>query len=99
MSSLLLDIYFEAEIGEYFEVLYGWNNRAGPLYTQSGFRMMQVHELYFGFELHWWNDTIDNPDTNLPKTIKYLEDNFDGDSYELRLKMIMPGFCMLVRTS
>jgi hypothetical protein len=51
--------------------------------------MMQVHELYFGFELHWWNDTIDNPDTNLPKTMKYLEDNFDGDKYELRLKMIM----------
>ena len=84
MPSLILGLHFEAEIGSYFEEVYAWHNRTGPLNKRSGFRMMEVFDLYFGFEVPWWNAAVKNPESKLPKTMKYLLDNFSGDEYDFR---------------
>ena len=76
MPSVILGIHFEAELGNYFEEVYAWHNRSGPHNSRSGFRMMEIHNLYFDFELPWWNIANDTPRLHLPSTMEYLESNF-----------------------
>jgi hypothetical protein len=51
MPEIILGLHFESELGEYFEVVYAWHCRAGPIHTRSGFRMLEIFDLYFKFEL------------------------------------------------
>ena len=71
MPSIILGLQFEAELGSLFEEIYAWHNRTGPLYKRSGFRMMEIFDLYFGFEVPWWNEVVEDPASKLPKTMKY----------------------------
>ena len=91
MPAIVLGLHYEAELGEYFERTYYWHNRAGPFNTRPGFRMMEVHDLYFGFMLPYWNEIVEDPASKLPKTMKYLEDNFEGEDKEMRKAQIMRG--------
>lgn len=53
----------EAEVGDaYFAHTYYWHNRPGALHTRPGFRMMEVHELYFGFMLPFWTTALTTPE-------------------------------------
>ena len=78
MPYMILGLHFEAELGGYFEETYAWHNQTGPSHTRSGFRMMEIHDLYFDYELPWWNEANAAPMSKLPKTMKYLEENFEG---------------------
>ena len=40
MESVCLGLLFELEIGFYFEEIYAWHNRPGPINKRPGFRMM-----------------------------------------------------------
>ena len=91
MSSIILGLHFEAELGNYFEVAYAWHNRTGPNHTRSGFRMMEIHDLYFDFELPWWSEVNENPATHMPKTMAYLNENFEGDELVMRQTQIQRG--------
>ncbi len=91
MPEIMLGLQFEAEIGSYFEEVYAWHNRPGPLNKRSGFRMLEIFDLYLGFELPWWNQVTADPASKLPKTMKYLEENFHGEEKEFRRKQIMRG--------
>ena len=42
-------------------------------------------------EYPWWNEAVADPKKRMPKTIKYLEDNFEGEEYEKKLKQIKLG--------
>ena len=42
MPELILGLQFEAELGTYFEEIYAWHNRTGPLGKRSGFHMMEM---------------------------------------------------------
>eukprot|EP00956_Cyclotella_meneghiniana_P020757 scaffold37078_cov117-Cyclotella_meneghiniana.AAC.5 len=42
-------------------------------------------------EYPWWNEAVADPKKGMPKTIKYLEDNFEGEEYEKKLKQIKLG--------
>ena len=55
IPAIVLGLHFESELGNYFEEIYAWHNRPGPHNTRSGFQMMEIHNLYFDFELPWWN--------------------------------------------
>ena len=88
MPSIILGLTFEAELGSYFEEIYAWHNRTGPLYARSGFRMMEMFDLYFGFEVPWWNEVVENPESKLPKTMKYLRQYFTADEFDFRLNQI-----------
>ena len=53
--------------------------------------MMELFDLYLGFEVPWWNEATTSPKLKMPKTMKYLEDNFSGKEYELCKVQIMHG--------
>ena len=53
--------------------------------------MMELFDLYLGFEVPWWNEAVTSPELKMPKTMKYLEDNFSGEEYELCKAQIMRG--------
>ena len=53
--------------------------------------MVEMFELYFGFEVPWWNEVNVTPGSKIPKTMQYLKDNFTGDEYDFRLNQIMRG--------
>ena len=53
MPSIILGLHFEAELGNYFKEAFAWHNRTGPHQTRSGYRMMEIHDLYFDSELPW----------------------------------------------
>jgi len=91
MPSIILGLHFESELGNYFEEIYAWHCRPGPLNDRSGFRMLEIMDLYYGFEVPWWNEAVANPETKLPKTMKYLRENFHGDDFDFRLSQIMRG--------
>ena len=91
MPAIILALHFESELGDYFKETYTWHNQNSPLNTSNGFRMLSVFDLYFDFQLPWWNGAVNEPATYIPKTIKYLEDNFTGDEYELRKEQIAKG--------
>jgi hypothetical protein len=91
MPPIILGIHFEAELGNYFEEAYAWHNQTGPLHSRSGFRMMEVHDMYFDVELPWWRQVNANPDENMPNTMAYLHENFQGEDHEIRLQQIKRG--------
>ena len=76
MPPIILGLYFEAELGNYFEQSMAWHNRKGPFHSRSGFRMMEIHDYFWDFEMAWWNAAVDNPEVCMPKTMKYVEENF-----------------------
>ena len=45
MPSILVACYFEAEVGQYFEVTSAWHSMPGSLCTRPGFRMFEIHSL------------------------------------------------------
>ena len=94
MPAIILGLTFEAELGNYFEQAYAWHNRTGPFHTRSGFRMMEIHDYFWNFELPWWQTANDNPRLVMPKTMEYLEHNFTGDELVTRRKQIMRGLEM-----
>ena len=94
MPSIVLALQFEAELGNYFEQGYSWHNRKGPFHSRSGFRMMEIHDYFWDFEMAWWNAAVDNPSVCMPKTCKYLDANFSGDELDTRRKQIEKGLRM-----
>ena len=91
MPEIILGLHFEAELGAYFEEVYAWHNRTGPLNKRSGFRMKEIFDIYLGFEVPWWNEATNAPESKLPKTMQYFTDNFEADNKEFRRQQIMRG--------
>ena len=94
MPEIILALHFEAELGNYFEQGYSWHNRKGPFHSRSGFRMMEIHDYYWDFEMAWWNAAVDNPGVCMPKTMAYLESNFEGNELVTRRKQVERGLRM-----
>ena len=42
----------------------------------------------------WWNASVDDPGRCMPNTMKYLEENFEGDELEMRRSQIIHGLTM-----
>ena len=79
MKPIILAMTFEAELGNYFEQSYAWHNRTGPFHSRCGFRMLDIHDFYWEFEMLWWNAAVESPARCMPKTWEYLHKNFTGD--------------------
>jgi len=91
MPEMVLGLHYEAELGDYFKEVYAWHNRTEPHNSRSGFRVMEIHNLYFNFELPWWSGVNSNPRLHMPKTIEYLECNFSGNYFKMRLDLFKRG--------
>ena len=57
----------------------------------SGFRMMEIHDLYFDFELPWWSEVYENPADHMRKTMAYLHNNFESNELVVRQTQIHRG--------
>jgi len=42
-------------------------------------------------EVPWWNEVVTGPKTKLPKTMKYLRENFEGEEWDFRVSQILRG--------
>ena len=84
-------MFAEAEVGAYYEETMAWHNRPGPYKKRCSFRIEEVHNIYFRFELPWWNRACSKAENCLPKTIAYIDANFDGEEREMRLTQIRRG--------
>ena len=82
MPEIILGLHFEVELGNYFEQGYAFHNPKGPFHSQSGFWMMEIHDYFYGLQIVWWNAGVDDPKVCMPKTMAYLEDNFEGEERE-----------------
>ena len=89
MLPVFLGLKFQVELGSYFEEIYAWHNPNCPLNVRLGFRMLNIFDLYFGFEDPWWNEVVIAPETKLTRTIKYLRDKFYGDEYAFCFSQIL----------
>jgi hypothetical protein len=85
MPLIILGLHFESELGLYFEEIYAWHNHDGPLNQRSGFWMLEIFDLYLGFEVPWWNFAVNAIDDinkcNIQRTMDYLHNIFAGDEY------------------
>ncbi len=52
---------------------------------------MEIFDIYFDLELSWWNQVNEHLRLYMPKTMEYLEENFSGDEYRMRLDLIKRG--------
>ena len=94
MPAIILALFFESELGNFFEQSYDRQNRPGPFHSRSRFRMMEVHDQFWGFDMAWWNASVDDPGRCMPNTMKYLEENFEGDELDMRRSQIIHGLTM-----
>jgi hypothetical protein len=73
IPNIMVGVHFEANLGHYFEVTMQWHAYPGELSTQPGFRVMEVHQLYFDFIAPFLEEARLNPSKQLKRTYKYLE--------------------------
>ena len=54
MPGAIVTLHFESEIGCYFAVTSKWHASPGELFQRSGFRIMELHGLFFEFMAPYW---------------------------------------------
>ena len=57
--------------------------------------MLEIFQLYLGFEVPWWNEVLSDPESKLPKTMAYLTAKFSGDELVFRRNQIIRGLTLL----
>ena len=91
MPTIRTALHFEAELGVYFAVVMSWNCRKGPLSDRAGFRMLEVHEFFFRFELPFWKKALTSPEISFPKTFASLDDIKDEALRQKKREQIETG--------
>ena len=56
--------------------------------------MLEAQDQFWDFDMAWWNAAIDDPARCMPKTMNYLENNFQGEELETRRQQITRGLKM-----
>ena len=91
IPAIILGLFFDAELGNYFDQSYAWMNRTGPFHNRCGFRMLEIHDFFWDFEMPWWNKAVSHPELCMPRTWAYLHNNFEGEEFERRKQQVMRG--------
>jgi hypothetical protein len=60
MPNIIVALHFKSELGDYFEVTSSGHANPGELSTQPGFRMLEMHALWFEFIMPWWEEAKQN---------------------------------------
>jgi hypothetical protein len=93
MPSIMVRVYFEANLGQYFEVIMHWHRYPEEL---SWFCiMLQLHQLYFNFIAPFWEKARLNPRNQLKQTYtKYVESQqVDELDHQEKLEQFEEGIC------
>ena len=56
--------------------------------------MLEAQDQFWDFDMAWWNTAINDPARCMPKTMNYLENNFQGEELETRRQQITRGLKM-----
>jgi hypothetical protein len=74
---IIAALFFEAELGAYFETTMKWHSQKGLIYDRPGFRIFEIMGLYFDFIMPFWSQAMADPKSHFPTTMKYI----DGDAF------------------
>ena len=91
MPAIIVALHFESELGNYFEVTSNWHAMPGELSTRPGFRMLEMHTLWFEFIMPWWEEAKQNPALRFPKTFEYLNSEVKVADRELKRMQLLAG--------
>ena len=91
MPNTMVGVYFEADLGRYFEVTMQWHAYPGELSTRSGFRVMELHQLYFDYIAPYWEEARLYPKKKLERTYNYLESEVDEVDQTKKREQIEKG--------
>ena len=67
MPAIILALHLKAELGNYFKQGYACHNCKGPFHSRSGFRMIEIHDYFYNFQIAWWNAAVNDPKVCMPK--------------------------------
>ena len=73
LPEIMVALNFERETGLYFEVTSKWHSSPGQLSARPGFRMFEIHSLWFEFISPWWEAVKANPSSRFSITMKAIE--------------------------
>ena len=79
MPIIKICLLSESENGNYFEGVYAFHCRCGPMHSRSGFRMLELFNFFYGFEMSYWNNAVDNTASAYPKTMAAIEELEDEE--------------------
>ena len=85
LPSIMVAIYFEADVGQYFEITSFWHALCGQS-QRPGFRMMDIHSLYIDYCVPFWNKAMVTPELVFSKTFDYMATIEDEVSSVVDLK-------------
>ena len=75
MPAIRTAMRFESELGVYFSAVMSWHSRNELLSDRAGFRMLEIHEFFFRFELPlFWKKALANAKSCFPKMFASLEE-------------------------
>ena len=62
------------------------------LHKRPGFRMMEVHELYFGFMIPFWTNALETPNKLFTKIFGFIKNKFTAEvEQQKRVDQIKSG--------
>jgi hypothetical protein len=91
MPEIVLALHFESKLGNYFGVTSSWHANPSKLSTQPGFRMLEMHALWFEFIMPWWEEAKQNPSLRFTKTFECLNSEVKVDDHILKRKQLLAG--------
>ncbi len=91
LKAIMIAIYFEAEVGRYFEVTMFWHVQCDES-TRPGFRMMDVHGLLSDYLIPFWNKANTDPMSHFSDIFRYINMlNLPNEMKTLKIKQILHG--------
>ena len=95
MPEILVALHFEREMGLYFEVTSKFHGQPGALSERAGFRVMELHSLWFEFVCPWWESSVEEPEVgNFKGTFDCINLIQDEDLREMKKKQVRAGIAM-----
>ena len=92
MQEIIVALHFEMEMGVYFEHTSAFHGSPGELCKRSGFRVMELHSLWFEFVCPWWQSSLVEPAAkNFKRTFAEIEKIQCNELQEKKRKQVMKG--------
>ena len=66
-KSIILGLNFEVKTGIYFEVTSKYHSIPGELSCHIGFRILELHNLWFDFITSWWKGAMVDQKSGIQK--------------------------------
>jgi len=103
MPEIIAACYFEADCGQYFEVVMHWHSQPGLLSKCPGFCMLELPSFFLDFEAPFWLHAMQQPEVRFKKTFDAIAVIPDEDERFLKRRQVLEGikagYTKLIHTS